>query len=74
MPRAASSQSRLTRTEAALGKTGLAIRLDEGDEPPLFAHVLPLAHGELRRRLQPEAVAAVFMRRLQGRPADPLAS
>ena len=47
--------------EAALGKTGLAIRLDEGDEPPLFAHVLPLAHGELRTRLQPEAVAAVFI-------------
>ena len=40
MPRAASSKSRLTRTEAALGKTGLAIRLDEGDEPTLFAHVL----------------------------------
>jgi DNA-binding CsgD family transcriptional regulator len=47
--------------EAALGKTGLAVRLDEGDEPPLFAHVLPLAHGELRTRLEPEAVAAVFI-------------
>jgi hypothetical protein len=61
MPRPASSKSRLTRTEAALGKTGLAIRLDEGDEPPLFAHVGSLAHGELRTRLQPEAVAAVFI-------------
>jgi DNA-binding CsgD family transcriptional regulator/PAS domain-containing protein len=47
--------------EAALGKTGLAVRLDEGDEPPLFAHVLPLTHGELRTRLEPEAVAAVFI-------------
>ena len=27
--------------ETALGKTGLAIRLTEGDEPPVFAHVLP---------------------------------
>jgi DNA-binding CsgD family transcriptional regulator/PAS domain-containing protein len=47
--------------EAVLGKTGLAVRLDEGDEPPLFAHVLPLAHGELRTRLEPEAAAAVFI-------------
>ena len=47
--------------ETALGKMGLAIQLDEGDEPPLFAHVLPLAHGELRTRLASEAVAAVFI-------------
>jgi len=47
--------------ETALGKTGLAIRLNEDDESPLFAHVLPLARGELRTRLEPEAVAAVFI-------------
>jgi hypothetical protein len=28
--------------ESALGKTGLAIRLSEEDEAPVFAHVLPL--------------------------------
>jgi DNA-binding CsgD family transcriptional regulator len=47
--------------ETTLGKIGLAIRLDEEGAPPAFAHVLPLARGELRTRLEPEAVAAVFV-------------
>ena len=47
--------------EASLGKTGLAIRLSQDDEPAQYAHVLPLAGGELRARLKPEAVAAVFV-------------
>jgi DNA-binding CsgD family transcriptional regulator len=47
--------------ESALGKTGLAIRLSEPDEAPVFAHVLPLTGGELRAGLEPEAVAAVFI-------------
>jgi DNA-binding CsgD family transcriptional regulator len=47
--------------EAGLGKTGLAIRLSEDDEAPVFAHVLPLTGGELRTRLEPEAVAAIFI-------------
>jgi DNA-binding CsgD family transcriptional regulator len=47
--------------ETARGKTGLAIRLTEGDEPPVFAHVLPLAGGETRTRLDSGAVAAVFV-------------
>jgi DNA-binding CsgD family transcriptional regulator/PAS domain-containing protein len=47
--------------ETALGKTGLAIRLTEGDQPPVFAHVLPLAGGETRARLEPQAAAAVFI-------------
>jgi alkylhydroperoxidase family enzyme len=42
-------------------KTGLAIRLTEADEPAVLAHVLPLTGGDLRTRLQPEAVAAVFI-------------
>jgi DNA-binding CsgD family transcriptional regulator/PAS domain-containing protein len=49
------------RDETALGKTGLAIRLSDDDAPPQFAHVLPLAHGEQRARLKPDAVAAVFV-------------
>jgi len=49
------------KDETALGKTGLAIRLTEGDEPPVFAHVLPLAGGETRTRFDPEAAAAVFV-------------
>ena len=47
--------------ETSLGKTGLAIRLSQDDEPAQYAHVLPLAGGELRTRLKPEAVAAVFV-------------
>jgi DNA-binding CsgD family transcriptional regulator/PAS domain-containing protein len=47
--------------ETLLGKTGLAIRLSPDDEPAQYAHVLPLCGGELRSRLKPEAVAAVFV-------------
>jgi PAS domain-containing protein len=36
------------------------------DEPPHFAHVLPLSGSELRTRLQPAAVAAVFNTRPGG--------
>jgi DNA-binding CsgD family transcriptional regulator/PAS domain-containing protein len=46
--------------EAGIGKTGLAIRLTEPDVPPVFAHV------RFRTRLQPAAVAAVFI----GAPPD----
>jgi len=49
------------RNEAGIGKTGLAIRLTEPDVPPVFAHVLPLTGSDFRTRLQPPAVAAVFI-------------
>jgi DNA-binding CsgD family transcriptional regulator/PAS domain-containing protein len=49
------------RNEAGVGRTGLAIRLTEPDAPPIFAHVLPLTGSALRTRLQPAAVAAVFI-------------
>jgi len=52
--------------EVGIGKTGLAIRLTEPDVPPLFAHVLPLTGSDFRTRLQPTAVAAVFI----GAPPD----
>jgi DNA-binding CsgD family transcriptional regulator len=52
--------------EAGIGKTGLAIRLTESDVPPVFAHVLPLTGSDFRTRLQPAAVAAVFI----GAPPD----
>jgi DNA-binding CsgD family transcriptional regulator/PAS domain-containing protein len=52
--------------EAGIGKAGLAIRLTEPDVPPIFAHVLPLTGSDFRTRLQPAAVAAVFI----GAPAD----
>jgi DNA-binding CsgD family transcriptional regulator/PAS domain-containing protein len=47
--------------EAGIGQTGLAIRLTEPDVPPIFAHVLPLTGSDFRTRLQPAAVAAVFI-------------
>jgi DNA-binding CsgD family transcriptional regulator len=47
--------------EADIGKTGLAINLTGPDTPPMLAHVLPLAGGDLRTRLKPAAVAAVFI-------------
>jgi DNA-binding CsgD family transcriptional regulator/PAS domain-containing protein len=47
--------------EAGIGKTGLAIRLTEPEAPPVIAHVLPLTGGDVRTRLQPAAVAAVFI-------------
>ncbi len=50
-----------SRDEATIGKTGLAICLTEPDAAPVFAHVLPMTGGEFRTRLQPEAVAAVFV-------------
>jgi DNA-binding CsgD family transcriptional regulator/PAS domain-containing protein len=49
------------RDERGIGKTGLAVRLTEEDETPVIAHVLPLAGGEVRSRLVPAAVAAVFI-------------
>jgi hypothetical protein len=52
--------------EAGIGKTGLASRLTEPDVPPVFAHVLPLTGSDFRTRLQPAAVAAVFI----GAPPD----
>jgi DNA-binding CsgD family transcriptional regulator/PAS domain-containing protein len=54
------------RNEASIGKTGLAIRLTEPDVPPIFGHVLPLTGSDFRTRLQPAAVAAVFI----GAPPD----
>ena len=56
-----SSISLAAEDETSLGKTGLAIRLGGGDEPARYAHVLPLAGGGLRARLDPEAVVAVFV-------------
>jgi DNA-binding CsgD family transcriptional regulator len=47
--------------EAEIGKAGLAIRLTGSNEPPVFAHVLPMNGGDRRTRLQPSAVAAVFI-------------
>ncbi|MFK0161675.1 PAS domain-containing protein [Rhizobium sp. NPDC090279] len=49
------------RDETRLGQVGLSIRLNSSQTPPLFAHVLPLNGSEMRTRLEPEAMAAVFI-------------
>jgi DNA-binding CsgD family transcriptional regulator/PAS domain-containing protein len=52
----------LARTdEAAIGTNGIGVPLR--DEGAAVAHVLPLARGELRTRLAPQAAAAVFITR-----------
>ncbi len=47
--------------ESGIGKAGLAVRLTEDDAPAMVAHVLPLRRGELRARIEPGSVAAVFV-------------
>jgi DNA-binding CsgD family transcriptional regulator/PAS domain-containing protein len=49
------------RDETCIGKTGMAIVLTRPGEPPAVAHVLPLTGSDLRTRLEPAAVAAVFI-------------
>ena len=52
--------------DADIGNHGLAIRLTGDNAVPLLAHVLPLTGGAERTRMQPAAVAAVFI----GLPED----
>ncbi|MGD9669833.1 MAG: LuxR C-terminal-related transcriptional regulator [Hyphomicrobiaceae bacterium] len=49
------------RNESGIGKAGLAVRLTEDDALAMIAHVLPLGTGEVRSRLEPGSVAAVFI-------------
>ena len=57
----------LARTdEGKIGSGGIGIALPS--EEPTLAHVLPLAHGDLRTRLVPQATAAVFITRAEGGP------
>lgn len=59
-----------SRETASVGKAGLALRLTQAGEPPMLAHVLPLAHGDLCTRLQPKAAAAVFIAGVAGGDND----
>lgn len=49
------------RNETQHGEASTAIRLNDVDQPPAYGHVLPMVTGDLRTRLQPNAVAAVFV-------------
>jgi DNA-binding CsgD family transcriptional regulator/PAS domain-containing protein len=47
--------------EAGIGANGIGIALNGASGEPAVAHVLPLAKGDLRTRLMPQATAAVFV-------------
>ena len=49
------------QNEGQIGKTGLTVRLTGETTVSVVAHVLPLARGDVRTRLDPAAVAAVFI-------------
>jgi DNA-binding CsgD family transcriptional regulator len=51
----------LAEDETAIGKLGIAIRLQGYSEGIAVGHVLPLSCGKVRRRLFPQAVAALFI-------------
>ena len=56
------------REEAGIGAAGIGVALKNRVGEPAVAHVLPLAHGDLRTRLVPRATAAVFVMRAGGQP------
>ena len=56
------------RNEAGIGATGIGVPLSDEAGEPAVAHVLPLARGDLRTRLVPQATAAVFVTQAGGAP------
>jgi DNA-binding CsgD family transcriptional regulator len=60
------------RNEAAIGSAGIAVALGASGGEPSIAHVLPLARGDLRTRLVPQATAAVFITRAEDKPVADL--
>jgi DNA-binding CsgD family transcriptional regulator/PAS domain-containing protein len=49
------------RDQPCVSRTGAAIRLTAPAMPPAVAHILPLTESDVRTRLEPAAVAAVFI-------------
>lgn len=62
------------RDEAEIGAAGIGVALGSQGDAPVVAHVLPLAHGELRTRLMPQATAAVFVAGQTNRITVPIAA
>jgi DNA-binding CsgD family transcriptional regulator/PAS domain-containing protein len=57
--------------EVDIGKVGISIALQTSSGEPAAAHVLPLACGDVRSRLLPQAAAAIFLTRPgEASPAD----
>jgi DNA-binding CsgD family transcriptional regulator len=61
------------KSKAEIGATGISVALGSPYNAPAIAHVLPLADGDLRTQLVPEATAAVFIVPSVGRPIVDLA-
>lgn len=57
------------RNEPEIGSAGIGVALRGDSGEIAVAHVLPLASGELRTRLVPQATAAVFVTHAASRPA-----
>lgn len=62
------------RDDAEIGATGIGVALKSQVGQPMVAHVLPLAHGDLRARLMPQATAAVFLTDAAGPMTVPVAA
>jgi DNA-binding CsgD family transcriptional regulator len=62
------------KSESEIGATGIGVALRSPSGAPAIAHVLPLAHGDLRTRLMAQATAAVFIVPVVGRPIVDLAA
>jgi DNA-binding CsgD family transcriptional regulator/PAS domain-containing protein len=62
------------RDEAGIGATGIGVPLSDEAGEPAVAHVLPLARGDLRTRLLPQATAAVFVTQAAGAPLANIAA
>jgi len=62
------------RNEAGIGATGIGVPLSDEAGEPAVAHVLPLARGDLRTRLLPQATAAVFVTQAAGAPLADIAA
>jgi len=60
--------ARAQRDERMIGAAGIGVPLRNRIGEAAIAHVLPLAHGNLRTRLVPQATAAVFITAADGAP------
>ena len=62
------------RDEARIGACGISIALSGPGRKAAVAHVLPLARGDIRTRLAPQALAAVFVNTAGAQPFGDLQS
>ena len=61
-----------SQNEFGLGGAGISVPLRGNGTDPAVAHILPLARGDIRTRLVPQALAAVFINGTGEQPFDDL--